>query len=221
MANLLEQQITQATKVIEDQLDAEIQKLDKMDEDDFEVLRQKRLQAMKKAAKQKEEWLANGHGEYMEVANEKEFFEECKKSKNVICHFYRDSTFRCKIVDKHMAILAPKHIEAKFMKINVEKCPFLVDRLRIKVIPTICIAKEGQTFDYIVGFDDLGGIDEFPTEMLEWRLGRSEVINYNGDLLNPPLPQASKKPSKSVFGYEKKKAIRGKDDDDSSDNDDW
>lgn len=66
-----------------------------------------------------------GHGEYTELYDEKEFFEATKKSENVVCHFYRDQFMRCKIVDKHLEILARKHIETKFCKINVEKAPFL------------------------------------------------------------------------------------------------
>ena len=38
----------------------------------------------------------------------------------------------------------------------------------------------------IVGFDQLGGHDDFSQEMLEWRLGISKVINYKGDLSTPP-----------------------------------
>ncbi|KAK3606714.1 hypothetical protein CHS0354_005852 [Potamilus streckersoni] len=220
MENVLEKQMLQATVAMEDQIDAEIQRLDNLDDDDLEKLRQKRLDSMKQAQKQKQEWLAAGHGKYFEVADEKQFFEECKKSKNVVCHFYRDSTFRCKIVDKHMEILAPKHLETKFMKINAEKCKFLTERLKIKVIPTLCIAKDGKTADYIVGFDDLGGTDEFPTEMLEWRLGRSGCINYQGDLLHPPALPGQKKDT-SVLGFAKKKTIRGGGGDSSSDEDDW
>ena len=36
-------------------------------------------------------------------------------------------------MDKHLAILAPKHVETKFCKINAEKCPFLTDRLKIRL----------------------------------------------------------------------------------------
>ena len=220
--NVLEQQLLQATKMVEQQVDAEIEKLEKMDDDDFEVLRQKRMESMKKAQQQKQELMASGHGKYFEIATEKDFFEECKKSKKVVCHFYRDSTFRCKIIDKHLEILAPKHIETKFIKINAEKCPFLVERLRIVVLPTLCVAIDGKTTDYIVGFDDLGGVDDFPTEMLEWRLGRAQVINYNGDLLNPPEFGENKKKTGGILGYAKTgKTIRGGDRDESSDEDDW
>ena len=65
-------------------------------------------------------------------------------------HFYFPY-FSCKILDKHLAALAPKHIETKFCKINALKCPFLTDRLKIRVIPTMAVIKDGITKDYIVG----------------------------------------------------------------------
>lgn len=40
--------------------------------------------------------MAKGHGEYREIASEKDFFGEVKESKNVVCHFYKSSTFRYK-----------------------------------------------------------------------------------------------------------------------------
>lgn len=214
----IEQHLIAATKIIEDQVDAEIQRLDKLDEDDFEALKRKRLEALKKSQQQKQEWLAQGHGQYEEIADEKQFFDVCKKSKNVVCHFYRDSTFRCKIVDKHLQILAQKHMETKFVKINAEKCKFLVERLRIVVLPTICLAREGKTVDYVVGFDDMGGSDDFPTEMLEWRIARADVITYSGDLMTPPGGSGpSRKP---VLDHGPKKTIRGRADD-NSDDEDW
>lgn len=39
-----------------------IQKLDNMGEDDFEVLRQRRLEKLKKQQRQKTEWTFLGHG---------------------------------------------------------------------------------------------------------------------------------------------------------------
>ena len=216
MQNAIEQQLVQAAKTVEAQLDAEIERLDKMDEDDIEDLRRKRMQQMKKAQDQKREWMQLGHGKYEEIPEEKEFFDVSKKSKNVVCHFYRDSTFRCKIVDKHLEILAPKHIECRFVKINAEKCPFLTQRLKIRVIPTLLITRDAKTVDYIVGFDDLGGKDDFSTEMMEWRIAKADVINYNGDLSTPPDSVDQKKTS---ILRNPKKTIRDGDDD--SSDDDW
>lgn len=57
-------------------------------------IRQRRLAAMKKHEQKKKKWLELGHGEYSELANEVEFFEACKKSQNVVVHFYREETMR-------------------------------------------------------------------------------------------------------------------------------
>lgn len=223
MGELMAGQLMKAAQVVEEQLDAEIEKLDKMDEDELEVLRQKRMAGLKKQAAKKQEWLANGHGQYEEIPEEKEFFNVTKKSENVVVHFYRDDFFRCKILDKHMALLAPKHVETKFCKINAEKCPFLTERLKIKVIPTMALIKDAKTRDYIVGFTDLGNTDEFSTEMLEWRLARSDIITYSGDLMTPPDGKQKSGKKVNILGVGKKsKTLRSAEKDDSSDdNDDW
>lgn len=219
MENAMAEHLVNATMVIEQQLDAEIEKMERMDEDDFDALRQKRMQALKKQAALKQEWIALGHGRYEELKDEPEFFKAGQNSKKMVCHFYRDSFFRCKIVDKHLALLAPKHLETRFCKINAEKCQFLVDKLRIKTLPTICLVKDTKTVDYIVGFTDLGNTDEFSTEMMAWRIGVAQCLNYSGDLMTPPT-QGGSSSKKSALVPQQKKTIRGGRDDDSSDDDD-
>lgn len=136
----------------------------------------------------------------------------------MVCHFYRDSTFRCKILDRHLVILSKKHLETKFLKLNVEKAPFLCERLRIKVIPTLALVKDGKTQDYVVGFTDLGNSDDFTTETLEWRLGCSDILNYSGNLMEPPF-QNQKKFGTNFTKLEKKTIRGGKKYDSDSDDD--
>ncbi|XP_072040101.1 thioredoxin domain-containing protein 9-like [Amphiura filiformis] len=211
----LQQQILKVAEVMENQVDAELDKLDRMDEDEMELLRRRRMDALKKNQEKKQTWLAAGHGTYTEIPGEKEFFAECKKSERVVCHFFRRSTWRCEIIDKHLNILAPKHVETRFIKIDAEKCPFLAERLRIVVIPTLALITDGKTKDYVVGFDDIGGKDDFPTAMLEWRLGCGEVINYSGNLSEPPVGDNPQKSAKSLLTQGRKKIIRGGNEDDS------
>jgi len=209
MNQVVQQQVVGAAQVVEHFVDAEIQRLDNLDQDDIQQIRQQRLKEMKKMAARKEEWIQIGHGQYQELKDEKEFFDEQKKSERFICHFYREATFRCKIVDKHMDILAKKHVESRFVKIDAEKAMWLAQRLKIKVLPTIACIYEGKTKDYIVGFDDLGGVDEFPTEMLEWRLSLCEMVDFQGE-----KPTIKSKVPERVFGYaSNKRSIRGNDDD--------
>lgn len=179
MDQLIQQQLANAASEIESQLDDQINAMDSMTSDELKTLRNRRIEEMKNEAKKKQEYLRNGHGEYEELSGEKEFFEISKKSANIIAHFYRDSTERCKIVDHHLKMLAKKHLEAKFCKVNAENSPFLTQRLRIKVIPTIAIIKDSKTKDYIVGFTDLGNRDDFSTETLEWRIAQSGAIDYS------------------------------------------
>ncbi|ETN61537.1 thioredoxin domain-containing protein 9 [Anopheles darlingi] len=210
MEQLIQNQVISAAVQLEKQLDNELDRLDSFNTDDLDQLRQQRIQQLKKQAQQRQEWKNNGHGEYSELADEKEFFAMSKKSANIVCHFYRDSTPRCRIVDMHLKILAEKHLEAKFCKVNAERCPFLTERLRIKVIPSIALIKDSKTKDYIVGFTDLGNCDDFSTEMLEWRIAQSGAIEYSGDLLTPPDVKKHKKPANQ-------KTIRGGYDSDDSD----
>lgn len=54
LQKVLENEILQTAKVVEEHLDAEMQKLDQMDEDELEHLKQRRLEALKKAQQQKQ-----------------------------------------------------------------------------------------------------------------------------------------------------------------------
>ncbi|KAI4481559.1 hypothetical protein M0802_013941 [Mischocyttarus mexicanus] len=210
METIIQQKVIEVTNNVEKQLDAELERLDNLDINDIDKLRENRLQELKKLQKQKQEWLTLGHGEYSEIPEEKEFFEVSKKSQNIVCLFYKDDSPRCKIVDHHFKILAKRHLEAKFCKLNVERCPFLTERLRIKIIPTIVLISNGQTKDYIVGFTQLGNCDDFSTETLEVRIGQSGAINCSDDII------CSKNARKSYLSrVTKPKTIKGHESDDS------
>ncbi|EKX53943.1 hypothetical protein GUITHDRAFT_150099 [Guillardia theta CCMP2712] len=214
----LEQHLTNVASAIESTLDEQIKKLDDMDEDDLDRLREVRLQQLKKQNEQKAEWRRKGHGKYEELSEEKEFFAASKASENVICHFYRPSTHRCAIVDRHLAQIANDHVEARFVRLNAEKCPFLVEKLRIVVLPTIALIKNTKTLDYIVGFDDLGGQDDFPTSVLEWRIACQGIIKVDYDVHEGPPsglnPKGGRKLATARAGiWQKHDESSGEDDD--------
>jgi len=167
---------------VEKKVDAALEKLDNMGEEDFAALRAKRLEELKKKQSMMAEWRSKGHGVYQEIGDQAEFFHETKANDRVVCHFYRSSTWRCDLVDKHLALLAPKHMETRFIKINAEKAPFLCERLNIVVMPTIILSSNSESIDRIEGFDQLGGNDDFTTGTLEKRIAFQKVIDYDGDL---------------------------------------
>jgi hypothetical protein len=177
VGDVLAHTVVTALEEKEAQLDEELHKLDNLQEDDLEVLRQKRLDQLRKNSKRNQELIALGHGEYTEVGSEKEFFDIVKKSKHVVCHFYRPSTWRCAILDKHLSSLANRHVECKFIKVNAEKSPFLTERLRIVMLPTLTLITDGKTEHSIIGFDELGGKDDFETEDLETLLVTWGIIH--------------------------------------------
>lgn len=105
-----------------------------------------------------------------------------------------------------------------------------LDCLQIHVLPTVLMIVENQTKSKLQGFDELGGTDEFPTELLEWRLARGGAIDYQGDLTTPPTVGGASNSQKSVFGFakkgEKSKTIQNgktttESDDDEFDENDW
>ena len=189
MEQAIADQLLKAAEVAEAQVDAELAKLDKMDDDELERLRQKRVDALKAQMKQKsvshrtcsitflQEWQHNGHGELTEVANETEFFAATKKSRRVVCHFYRDGAERCKILNMHLRRLAAQHLETRFITANVDRVPFVVGRLNIRIIPTMACIVDGQTEAYIRGFDGIADCDDFETEAAERRLADVKIIN--------------------------------------------
>ena len=110
------------------------------------------------------------------------------------------------VMDKHLQELCQLHLETKFVRIDAEKSPFLTERLKIWMLPTLALVKNEKVLDYVVGFDDLGGKDDFTTvrgwhfvlppdnravvsraraplrvqEQLRMRLAAAGVINYDG-----------------------------------------
>lgn len=171
------QRLLGALEAAEEMLDNQLQAMDKYEEDDYERIRRKRLDALKKSQEMRAKYLAAGHGKYNEAEDQKRFFEELKGSPRAVVHFYRSSTRRCEIVDKHLSILARNHIETKFMRVNAEKFPFVCERLKIWMLPTIVLIKDGKTDHSIIGFDELGGNDNFSTEQLQALLLKYGVVH--------------------------------------------
>ncbi|XP_021850297.1 thioredoxin domain-containing protein 9 homolog isoform X3 [Spinacia oleracea] len=145
---ILENQVLTVAKAMEDKIDDEIAALDRLESDDIEVLREKRIKQMKKMAEKRSRWISLGHGDYSEIPSEKEFFSVVKASDRVVCHFYREN-WPCKVMDKHLSVLAKQHIETRFVKIQAEKSPFLAEKLKIVVLPTLAVIKNAKVENYL------------------------------------------------------------------------
>lgn len=118
------------------------------------------MKQLQQQHQQQMEWKAKGHGELREIVQD-EFLREVTSSPRVVVHFYHDEFERCKILDMHLQRLAPRHLECKFLKLNAEKAPFFVEKLQIRVLPTIVAFHDGIAYpERVVGFENLVASDE-------------------------------------------------------------
>lgn len=192
-------------------------KLDELERDmhDLEGARQRRMKEMKELEKKKKKWRAQGHGSYDEC-HEHDFFGICKQSEMLAVHFYRDTTPRCQIVDKHLQLLAPQHLECRFIKVNAEKSPFLAERMEIIVLPTIALIKDNQCIHKIIGFGEMGDTDDFATSTMAKVLSTHGAVIYqeNDEYAAQQQEPTAQEVRKDYVGYQKKQM-------DDYDSDDW
>lgn len=213
----LAKQFDKSAKIQEQQIIEEINRYDALldaNDSDLELLRERRLQQMKKAQEQKQKWRALGHGTYTSIGDgqhgsdtAKEFFDATKESDRMVVHFYRPSTRSCDVFHSHLEKLAQKHLETRFVKINVDQCAedgasgsgasYLVDKLGIVVMPTIVIIKNRKAIHHIRGFSELGNTEDHSAEALEW------VLGMHGGVKQPEgkeMPEELKDARKGVNG---------------------
>lgn len=96
---------------------------------DLRELREQRLRQIKANHIEKVENIGKGHGSYREISQD-EFLAQVTSSKRVLCHFYHREFPRCNIIDHHLQRLVARHVETKFIKIDAEKAPFFIDKVR-------------------------------------------------------------------------------------------
>ncbi|KAG6702785.1 hypothetical protein I3843_07G049200 [Carya illinoinensis] len=147
-----------------------------MDDPELEKLHADRIAALKKEAEKREALKRQGHGEYREIT-EGDFLGEVTSSEKVICHFYHQEFYRCKIMDKHLKSLAPRHVGTKFIKLDAENAPFFIAKLGVKTLPCVILFRKGIAVDRLVGFQDLGGKDDFTTKTMEVLLIKKGIIS--------------------------------------------
>lgn len=128
-------------------------------------------------------------GKYKEVRDEKELLSMSVREPNVVIHFAKPEFRRCRILDRHLEHMARQHPSTLFLKADVKRTPFLVNKLEIRVLPCLFVFKNGVCKDKLIGFQEFGNSDVFTTAALEWRLGQTGVI----------VPQ--QKPNKPILGF--------------------
>ncbi|CAD5218470.1 unnamed protein product [Bursaphelenchus okinawaensis] len=212
MTEQLAAHLLNAAKVVEQKLDAELDRLENLGDDEMEEIRRKRMAEMKKAQDKKAELVGSGHGKLTELANEREFFDARKKTSKMICYFYGQQTEKHQAVEKVLNNLAQQHFFTRFVCLNAERSPFLVERLKLQSFPVIAIVLGDKIGDYIRLADKLNDSVQSLEHYIEKRLFEAKVIT---ECRSEP-PKAAK--AKTIFGMAPpKRGIRGGRHDESDD----
>jgi hypothetical protein len=149
------------------------------DDDELELLRARRREMMKAAMEKKQKNQQLGHGTYDEIAEE-DFLKTVTSSDLAVVHFYHKMFEKCKIMDMHLSRCSKKFFGTRFVRLDAEKAPFFVDKLKIKTLPCAVFFKDGIAVGRQVGFEGLDG-DEFRTVDLAWRIKESGGIEEEFD----------------------------------------
>ncbi|RII10808.1 hypothetical protein CUC08_Gglean006808 [Alternaria sp. MG1] len=149
-------------------------------DEDLDAFREQRLQQLHQEFDKARRLKESEHGRYTEIKDEKALMDITTSTQLCVVHFFKPDFNRCRIMDTHLESLAVSHYEARFLKINVEDCPFLVTRLGIQVLPCVIAFIDGVGADRIIGFEGLGHTEQsFTTRDLEVRLIRANVLARN------------------------------------------
>lgn len=92
-----------------------------------------------------------------------------------VIHFAHPDFARCNTMDEHIRALATRHHEVPFARVDVRNTPFVVEKIKIRVLPCVIGFKDGVAVERVIGFEGLGsggrdGTDGFSTATLEKRL---------------------------------------------------
>jgi hypothetical protein len=141
-AKMKEAKEGKTTSLIEQgQENPEFPEIDQVDSEEERIIQkeiQRRKEVVDKDEVEKQKKALLKYGQYKEII-ETEFLDIMLKNQLVVCHFYHRDFERCKIMDKHLKIIAEAHPETFFVKIDAEKTPFFTEKLQIKVFTKILI----------------------------------------------------------------------------------
>lgn len=142
------------------------------------ALRAARLQQLHREFTRATALRSHGTGTYTTLTSDKEVLDATTDREVTRCviHFSKSDFGRCAVMDSHLERLAGPHYEARFVKVDVESVPFLVEKLQIRVLPCVIGFVNGKSEERVVGFEGLGNGVKFSTEELEQRLVHAKVL---------------------------------------------
>lgn len=126
--------------------------LDTIDDEFLALHRQKRLQELQQEFNQIDYSLNQGVG-LKDLSKEHELMNYVTANDLVIIHFYQNNFPKCILVNNLLNQLSQRHLGPLWLSINVKNCPFLVQKLQIKVLPCIAIYNRANLVKKILGYE--------------------------------------------------------------------
>ncbi|KAM5182299.1 phosducin-like protein 3 [Mantella aurantiaca] len=149
------------------------------DERAIELYRQQRLAQLQASQ------LKNKFGEVMEISGQDYVQEITNAGKDlwVLLHLYKQGIPLCSLINQHLAVLARKFKDVKFVKAISTTC---IPNYPDKNLPTIFVYRDGEIRAQFIGPLVFGGMNLTQDE-LEWKLSESGAIKT--DLEENPRQQ--------------------------------
>ena len=177
MQGLIDGVITQQLTMVEQALDEQLAASENLGEDELSRIRSNRMAEMRRKAEQQRSDVSNGHGTFIKINDQQEFFGAAKRSDRLIAIFTRNSNKYGKAMLEHCELLAGKHLEARFIWVDAENAPFLTERLNIFMLPTIVCIKENKVAAQHNGLNEIDGSGKYSSGMLEYLLHADVMLD--------------------------------------------
>lgn len=178
---------------------------------------------------------------YPTLPNDKAVLDLTTNNERCIIHFFHPDFARCAIMDQHLQTLATLHYEVRIARVDVRECPFLVEKLGVRVLPCVICFLDGVGKDRVIGFEGLAtlrkgrnGVDNFSTKELESRFLMSKLFvrgkladaadagDFGGEESDSEEEERRRKKQVGGRGIRDGTARRrNNNDDDDDDDDDW
>lgn len=156
---------------------------DEDEDDELMELRRMRLQHLRADQEKQAEWRSKQHGEYREI-DQADFFNvvvrEKGGSERVCVHFYHKDFETCKVMDRRLSELSRTMLAVKFVKIDAERSPFLVERLHVTTLPCSLLFLNDICADRILGFEGCTSEDgTLDADLLKERIEHALQLNQD------------------------------------------
>lgn len=163
-----------------DESDQDIDQLleDIDNEDIFTRYREQRLQEISERLKEAEKNVTlKSYGQLETIDDESRLIKLSNDTDKIVIHFQLDNFSKCQIMNDKLLEISREYLNVKFVKVNVDKCPFLVTKLNIKILPFVVGYISGIEKLRLVGFSKLGNkADDFEIDALKIQLENSGFI---------------------------------------------